>query len=819
MKFQQLLRSLFNISLFIGLLTACESTQQNTTKLVDWIPQNTRIALQLNNPNEVENALKNNPILKHLPASLPELSKKLVSFDNPAASPKIFSITPYGKNEKALSIVYKAPLDSAYISHPMEKYSGEAIYLTKENDNTLYTAFIDGFTLHADTKIVLENCIRNYQQKAKGINDISFYDIVKTADNSAPFNIHLKGQQEDLIEEVTGRLPLFPKIGQNWASLDINFTAKALEIDGLLKVIDSVGDPVGLLHSSEPKKTLITQAIPVQMTSAFLMTIDNIQLLEDKFKKWVRFLNLATLTTDLTALEGVDELGVVQLKNEIALIFHLRNEATAEATFIPESQEKKYRDIAYYKTSLARELSLVVMSLGEQVNTVWVTKIDDFLFFAESEAGIKTLIAAYKDEKTLEKSLSYQRFAEETLSDKSNLLWIGNGTALKEQFPEKNFWKSMDTNKLSYIAFQGVVENDFMHLHFRLSQNERENNEGSVTNVALISLDHPAQSKPQWLKNHRTKEKDIAVQDEQNTLYLYSNSGTLFWKKQIEGKIIGEIQQVDLYKNGRLQMAFRTTERFYILDRNGKVVPPFNKRIITNTIAQPLAVFDYDQSRNYRFVLAQDKNVVMLDNKGKRVNGFKFTKSSSPIGAQPKHIRMGNKDYILIKEESGKVNILSRTGQTRVKIKQDFKASNQDIYSYLKTFTTTDQQGNLIQIDPKGNVISTDLGLEVAHEITATTKSLVTLTNNILTIKGIPVTLPYGRYNAPQIFYLNNIVYVSVTDVEAQKVYLYYSDGKAVSGFPVHGVSSIDLNNVDKDKPIEFVVQGESKDLLIYQIN
>ena len=125
----------------------------------------------------------------------------------------------------------------------------------------------------------------------------------------------------------------------------------------------------------------------------------------------------------------------------------------------------------------------------------------------------------------------------------------------------------------------------------------------------------------------------------------------------------------------------------------------------------------------------------------------------------------------------------------------------------------------MIQIDPKGNVISTGLGLEATHEITATTKSLVTLTNNILTIKGIPVTLPYGRYSAPQIFYLINIVYVSVTDVEAQKVYLYYSDGKAVSGFPVYGASAIDLNNADKDKALEFVVQGESKDLLIYQIN
>ena len=102
------------------------------------------------------------------------------------------------------------------------------------------------------------------------------------------------------------------------------------------------------------------------------------------------------------------------------------------------------------------------MSLGEQVNAEWVAKIEDFLFFAESEAGMKTLIAAYKDKKTLEKSTTYQRFAEETLSDKSNLLWIGSGTALKEKFKEKTFWKSMDTNKLSYIAFQGAVENDFI---------------------------------------------------------------------------------------------------------------------------------------------------------------------------------------------------------------------------------------------------------------------------------------------------------------------------------------------------------------------
>ena len=69
--------------------------------------------------------------------------------------------------------------------------------------------------------------------------------------------------------------------------------------------------------------------------------------------------------------------------------------------------------------------------------------------------------------------------------------------------------------------------------------------------------------------------------------------------------------------------------------------------------------------------------------------------------------------------------------------------------------------------------------------------------------------LPFGQYSAPKIFYLNNIVYVSVTDTEAQKVYLFYSDGRAVPGFPVYGTSAIDLSNADKDKAIEFVVQAE----------
>ena len=211
--------------------------------------------------------------------------------------------------------------------------------LSEKDDQTIFTSFIDGFVLHSDTKIILENCIRNYQQKAKGISENAFYTIARTADENAPMSLHFKGNKTDAFEKIMGQLPLFPKIGDSWASVDFLFSPKTVEADGLLQVIDSVGDPVGILHSSSAKKTVIPQAVPIQAASVLIMNIDNVQLLEDKFKKWVLFHNLATLSTDLSSLEGVNE-RQVRLNDEFGLIFHLRDETSAEANFIPESQQK-----------------------------------------------------------------------------------------------------------------------------------------------------------------------------------------------------------------------------------------------------------------------------------------------------------------------------------------------------------------------------------------------------------------------------------------------------------------------------------------------
>jgi len=256
-----------------------------------------------------------------------------------------------------------------------------------------------------------------------------------------------------------------------------------------------------------------------------------------------------------------------------------------------------------------------------------------------------------------------------------------------------------------------------------------------------------------------------------------------------------------------------------VLDRNGNIVKPFNIKLPKNENPLPLSIFDYDNNRNYRFMIAQDKSLLMYDGKGKRVNGFKLKKVEVQILSSPKHLRFQGKDYIVIPLENNRLKIISRTGLDRIKVKGNVNFSENEIFAYMNTFTTTDRDGRLIQVDTRGNQVSSSLGLSPNHKIDATTKSLVTLSENNLNIKGIPVTLPFGDYTSPKIFYLNNTLYISTTDKEAQKVYLFYSNGKAVEGFPVYGNAKIDLSNSDKDKALELLVTAEDNSLLVYEIN
>ena len=272
-----------------------------------------------------------------------------------------------------------------------------------------------------------------------------------------------------------------------------------------------------------------------------------------------------------------------------------------------------------------------------------------------------------------------------------------------------------------------------------------------------------------------------------------------------------------MYKNGRLQLAFTTSNRLYVLDRNGKDVSHFPIKF-NDAITQPLAVFDYDKRKEYRLLVTQGKNLLMYTTKGQTVGGFKYKSNGSNIVTQPKHFRVGTKDYIVFAAGEN-IKILNRQGDVRINVKDKISFSNNELYLYQNKFTTSNTLGQLIQVDTRGKVSTKDLNLTEKHKITTTSKTLVSLRENRLIIKSRTIDLDYGEYTEPRIFYLNDKIYVTTTDLQAKKVYLFDSQAKSIPNFPVFGTASATLEKLDNESGLELITQSDDKTIIVYKLH
>ena len=209
----------------------------------------------------------------------------------------------------------------------------------------------------------------------------------------------------------------------------------------------------------------------------------------------------------------------------------------------------------------------------------------------------------------------------------------------------------------------------------------------------------------------------------------------------------------------------------------------------------------------------------MIDSKGKKVSGFNPESFESNIINSPVHIRIDGKDYIIVQLESGELKILDRRGRDRIIINEKIKFSTNSIYSYLKNFTTTDTQGNLIQVNLNGKLSKKNLNFSYDNLINIKDDNLVYVSENNLSIRGINVKLPYGRYSKPIIFKESGNMLIGITDLNESNVYLYKNNGELVKGFPIKGNSIIDIRDSDNDNKIEILTRLDKFSVASYEIN
>ena len=365
-------------------------------------------------------------------------------------------------------------------------------------------------------------------------------------------------------------------------------------------------------------------------------------------------------------------------------------------------------------------------------------------------------------------------------------------TNLEKSINPLNFEKENSKTKYFKI-FQLKKGNNISNINGVISEIKEDVNNNSTAIKYETRIQKNITLGPIIVKNHINDSSELIIQDDNDFIYLINNSGQIEWSKKIDGKILKNIHQIDSYKNGKLQYVFATSNKLYMLDRKGRDVGKFPLKFNDN-ITQPISVFDYDRNKNYRILITQNKELFMFDSRGKRVRGFNYLKNDEII-TSPKHFRISNKDIIVFKTEKD-LKIINRRGKIRIKLKNKYNFSSDNIFQTKNKLITNTDKNELIEIDLNGN--TKILGEYKSDMSFAAFKQLLVIKdgNIILTDKN-KSELNFGKYKHLKIYNNKKTNLISLFDSQNNKSYLFDKNLNLIDGFPINSNSEINykINN------------------------
>ncbi|WP_248723976.1 DUF3352 domain-containing protein [Seonamhaeicola sp. ML3] len=796
---------------------SCTNLKTKRAELIDFAPKDSKVVVVTSNFENLKHTISNNDFLSRISKSefYKKLEKSLQSTSFLTPSGEILICFSKDINDSLQYAIitkhHKGLLKTDSLKNFSKEtltYKNKTIIKSTLNNQALFSTVIDSVLIASSSKETIDHIFSEPKKDAEltkiynSINSSKTCSVILKPDSS--FVNVFSPEKELLLNEFS-----------NFITFDIEANQNEIVLNGIAKANDSLNSSVNIFKNTIAQENQTPNITPSNSDGFMSITFNEYKTFGDNLK---RYNQKDSTFVSHELFNDLVEVGVVYQGKEQAIILnYIDNIATKDALVGNENVQSSYREIDIFEFDDPELFSETLAPFISFNKATLYCNIDNFFVFANSIELLQNIIANYQNKTTLSEHYYYKSLKEK-LSDESSLLVVYNPSVLNKVINHNvNEDLNYKLDKYHTSALQFVYDNNFAHVNGVVKKSKSGASLNSVSEEWNIKLDTDILTNPQFVTNHVTRQKEIVVQDVNNNLYLISNSGKILWKKKLQGPVLGEINQIDIYRNGRLQLCFATPHRIYVIDRNGRDVASFPRKF-NDVITQPLSVFDYDKRKNYRLLVTQGKDLLMFDVTSKIVSGFTFKTANGNILSQPKHFRIGSKDYITFKTSS-KLYILDRVGRTRVKPRSNSSFSDQSIFLYKNEFTTTAKDGNLFSVKTNGNVTLKNLGLPENHALTTTSKTLVALTENKLTIKNKTTELDFGAYTEPKIFYINDKIYVTVTDKQSHKVYLFDSLSKPISNFPVYGNSLMDLDNIDKDRNLEFVTKGENNSIILYQIN
>lgn len=124
------------------------------------------------------------------------------------------------------------------------------------------------------------------------------------------------------------------------------------------------------------------------------------------------------------------------------------------------------------------------------------------------------------------------------------------------------------------------------------------------------------------------------------------------WAIPFDTPICGYVEQIDLYANGRLQMLFASVDKLYLLDRLGRFVNGYPKRLPKRVVMGPKLLKNVNGIKYSIHVLNDDNTISWYDVNGKPIEGWSDIVAPEFIKELPEFAKFAGKRYWIVRAPS-----------------------------------------------------------------------------------------------------------------------------------------------------------------------
>jgi hypothetical protein len=439
---------------------------------------------------------------------------------------------------------------------------------------------------------------------------------------------------------------------------------------------------------------------------------------------------------------------------------------------------------------------------------------NDFLVLGNSFRAIKNWAGQIEAELTWGRSAKLKGFVD-NLGPSSNVLMVASNP---------RYWRSLQPQLLPARQAQAAAyQRQLLRIElagWQVSQQKgrflvnaalshrqvRAANAKALVPVYTAQLATPAATGPQLFRSHVDRSWEVLLQDQGNTLALFSQDGKRRWATPIGGKMQGPAWQIDIYNNQKLQFLFATSGGIYLVDRLGRLVPGFPITYSWAAPLQKLGLIDYEKTKYYRFAAADAQgNVYLFAKEGNVLAGWNPRTQLHELAMPPFHIRTGGRDCIVAVQADGGLYVCQRNSQNHAGFPLKL-SDNLASPAYLQEgpdFASTrlvllSQRGDLIKVNFNGQVVEREpFGPDGYFQLCPDQVGqrgwvIARQQGERLTIfnqQGQPLfNHPWPDAALKNVQYFNfgtNLALVAVTDPTSKTVRLFYPNGDEATPKPL----------------------------------